>query len=401
MNKKNIFILFFLLFAFLFTPILTHAEDQSIDELNRKIDEYITKLNELGKSKNTLANQIKIIDSKVQLTILQISQTEASIKLLEKEISNLTVKIDQLDKYLDQLSSVYIKEVNQNYKLEKRVPPFAYLLTKKFNEYLQQQKYITALQKNSQTNLINMETTRTNFDIQKAEKTKKQDELEVLKKKLSTQQSDLNKQKSAKNNLLESTKNDEKKYQQLLTEAQNQLRSLKAFSSSAGGSSCLSSFPGVGSDGFFFSQRDPAWCQRFIGNSQDTIGEVGCYISSISMVFNKIANNNKNISPLIYASDPSKFSLNTAYAKNPIPPSGYIYKQTSYSSSIVDEELKNGRYVIVQIKMTGTVSGMHFVVIISGSGGNYKIHDPWYGADQNFSDHYSLSSIMSLRLITK
>ena len=47
------------------------------------------------------------------------------------------------------------------------------------------------------------------------------------------------------------------------------------------------------------------------------------------------------------------------------------------------------------------VAGMHFIVIISGSNGNYKIHDPWFGADLNFSDRYSPALVMSLRLITK
>jgi hypothetical protein len=84
----------------------------------------------------------------------------------------------------------------------------------------------------------------------------------------------------------------------------------------------------------------------------------------------------------------------------PSPPSGYTYKQVSYSSSTVDKEINAGRYVIAQVRMS-TVVGMHFIVIISGSNGNYKIHDPWFGPDQNFSDRYSTGLIMSLRLITK
>ncbi|MFA6007156.1 MAG: hypothetical protein WC784_00735 [Candidatus Shapirobacteria bacterium] len=48
-----------------------------------------------------------------------------------------------------------------------------------------------------------------------------------------------------------------------------------------------------------------------------------------------------------------------------------------------------------------SIYGMHFVVIINGSNGNYKIHDPWFGADQDLNSRYSTGSIMSLRLITK
>ena len=182
----------------------------------------------------------------------------------------------------------------------------------------------------------------------------------------------------------------------LLT-AQKQLAALKSFSSSAGGSSCLSSSPGGGSDGNFYSQRDPRWCKQFIGNSSDTIGEVGCYLSSIAMAYKKLGS---DISPSAYAANASNFVLNSAWMGSPSPPSGYNYKQTSYSVSALDNELKTGRYVIAQMRMS-TIVGMHFVVIISGSNGNYKIHDPWFGADQNFSDRYSILGIMSLRLITK
>lgn len=395
MIKKIVLLLAFICLSFFCIPTIKANESE---DLQNKISEYTKKLNELGNAKNTLANQIQIINSQVELTLLKITQTENSIKNLEKEIANLTTEIGKLDVNLNQLSSVYVLQIVQNYKLEKKIPPFAYLISSKLNNFLAQYKYVSNAQKASQNSLVKLETVRSNYDAQKTAKATKQAEMETLKKTLASQKISLNSQKIAKNNLLDATKNDEKKYQQLLTEAQNQLRQLKSFSSSAGGDSCLSSSPGSGSDGNFYSQRDPAWCKQFMGNSQDTIGEVGCYISSISMVFKKLGS---GTTPSVYAADPSRFTLNTAYAKIPSPPSGYQYQQVGYSASTVDKELSSGRYVIVQVRMSGSVSGMHFIVIISGSNGNYKIHDPWYGPDQNFSDHYSLGSIMSLRLFTK
>lgn len=388
----------FLIIIILLSSSRNLLAESTVDELNTKINEYTIKLNELGKSKNTLANQISILNSQVALTLLKINQTELSIKTIETEIIDLTDRIGKLDTSLNQLSLVYIDQVSQNYKLSKRFPITSLFTSGNFNQFLEQFKYLSVIQKNSQETLLNLETARTNFDIQKEQKKQKQVELEALQKKLAEQQSSLAKQKIAKNNLLETTKNDEKRYQQLLTEAQNQLRQFKNFSSTAGGSSCLSSSPGRGNDGLFFSQRDPIWCKQFMGNSRDTIGEVGCYISSISIVFKKLGS---NISPPIYAADPSNFSFNTAYAKVPNPPSDYRYSQVSYSSNTVDNELRSGHYVIAQIRMSGSVSGMHFVVLIGGSNGNYKMHDPWYGPDINFSDHYSTSQILSLRLFNK
>ena len=379
------------------TPTITPTPTIDVSQIQKQIDEYSQKLTELGKAKNTLANQLQQIDYQSNLTQLKITQTEKEVNTLESEIANLTININNLDINLNQLSSVYIYQIVQNYKLEKRTPKFAIFAENNFNDFLNQYKYLTTIQQDSQDTLLKMETTRTSFDMQKTEKEKKQIELEDLKKKLAAQKVSLSKQKDSKNKLMEVTKNDEKKYQQLLAEAQSQLSALKNFSSSAG-SSCLSSSPGVGNDGNFFSQRDPRWCTQRMGNSPDTIGAVGCYISSISMVFKKIG---FSMTPSLYALDPSNFVPPTAYAVNPTPPSGYTYKSVTYSSNTVDNELKSGRYVIAQMRMPGTYAGMHFIVIISGSSGKYKIHDPWYGPDMEFNTHYSTSQIMSLRLITK
>lgn len=392
---KKTFCLLLLISFFFLNPAITSADETT--DLQNKITEYTKKLDELGTAKNTLANQIKILNSQYELTLLKITQTENSIKNLEKEINNLSIEINKLNNQLNELSSLYVLQIIQNYKLQKKVPPFAFLVSSKLNNFLEQYKYISNVQKSSQNSLINMETVRSNYDAQKTAKTKKQQEMENLQKTLATQKTNLNNQKIAKDRLLETTKNDEKKYQQLLTEAQSQLAALKNFSSSAGGNSCLESIPSTGSDGNFYSQRDPRWCKQYIGNSKDTIGSVGCFISSVSMVYKKLGS---DITPSLYAANSSNFWSNTAYMTTPSAPSGYTYKQISYNSSIVDQELKAGRYVIAQMKMSN-IAGMHFIVITSGSNGNYKIHDPWFGADLNFSDRYSASLVMSLRLFTK
>lgn len=381
MFKKTVF-LFLTLLLFLINPVVLHAED---DEAS-----LLKKLEELSKTKNTLSNQIKILNSQYELTLLRITQTENSIKTLDKEINQLTIKIDDLDQKLDKLASIYVVQIIENYKLQKKVPPYAFLFTSKLNTFLEQYKYVANVQQASQNSMINIQTVKTDYDTQKAQKAQKQQEMETLQKTLASQKTSLDNQKIAKNQLLKVTESEYEKVQQ-------QLADLRRFASSAGGNSCLDETPGAGSDGNFYSQRDPRWCKKYIGLSNDTVGEVGCYISSLSMVYKKI---NYDTTPLSYASIASNFWGNTAYMVNPTPPSGYTYKQVSYSSSVVDQELNEGRYVIAQMKMKN-IAGMHFIVIISGSNGNYKIHDPWFGSDQNFSDRYSTSGIMSLRLITK
>lgn len=380
------------LFYFLFHPQIL-ADEQA--DLATRIQEYSNKLDALANTKNTLSKEIFRIDTTYFQTELKIKQTELSIKTLTQEIGVLNQDIAKLDDSINQTTLYLLERIKQSYRLSKKMPPYAFIFSNTFNDYLNQHKYISIVQLNNRQNIEKDETMQQIKKNKKQELSDKQKQLTILGQNLTVQKTSLQSQKAAKNKLLAITNNDEIIYQKRLTEAQNQLSALKNFSSSAGGNSCLSTTPGVGNDGNFYSQRDPGWCSRRMGNSGDTIGAVGCYISSISMVYKKIGS---NITPLIYAQDSSNFFSTTAYAVNPSPPSGYVYRKVVYSSSTVDNEFSAGRYVIAELKMG---SGQHFVVLISGSKGNYKMHDPWYGPDLDFTTHYSTSQIQSLRLITK
>jgi len=403
MTKKIFCLLFFVLATFFIaTPINTFAEDCNPSKCNSDDAGCLEgqkiiceqKVSELGTAKNTLANQIKILTSQYELTQLKITQTENSIKGLEQEINNLSVEIDKLNIQLNDLSQLFVYQTAQNYKNQRKAPLFFFLLNSKLNDFLQQNEYVSSVRQNNQENLIKMGTIKENYDIQKTAKTKKQQDMEILQKTLATQKNTLNSQKIAKDKLLSVTKNDEKYYQNLLISVQNKLAS---FNNSSVG--CLSSSPGGGSDGNFYSQVDPRWCKQYIGmQTKYTIGGAGCYLTSMSMVLKKIGH---DITPSEYASDPTRFT-STADLIAPTPPSGYIYKKINgYNSSVIDKEINENRYVIAQVPMRGSPSGSHFIVLISGSNGNYKIHDPVYGADKEFSKYYSTSSIISLRLITK
>lgn len=222
MVKK--FLILSLLFSLFLNTGIVWAQSQ--EELSKQITEYTQKLYELAKSKDTLNNQIKILDLQVAQTQLKIKQTIATIDTLKKDIVDLSTKIGTLDLSLNDLSAIYIQEVSQNYKLQKRNPFIAILTSASLNDYFESYKYLSIIQKNNQETLINMETTRTNLDLQKQEKAKKQKELEAMEKELAVQQKNLATQKASKVGLLAITKNDELRYQKLKAAAEEELSSL-------------------------------------------------------------------------------------------------------------------------------------------------------------------------------
>jgi peptidoglycan hydrolase CwlO-like protein len=227
MLKKIVLVFSIIAVVFLsHSTFMANAEDEVVTDLQKQINEYSAKLLELAKAKDTLANQIKIIDSQISLTLLKITQTENSIQLLEEDIENLSVRINELDVYLNQLSEAFIAQINQNYKLSKRMIPVSLIFNTNFNYFLSQYKYLATVQHNSRNTLLNMETARTNYDLQKQEKIAKQEQLENLKIKLAEQKNNLTVSRESKNNLLAVTKNDESRYQKLKSAAEAELSAL-------------------------------------------------------------------------------------------------------------------------------------------------------------------------------
>ena len=211
------------LFYFIFhQPILA---DEQADLL--KQDEILTiKLLDLAKTKDSLGKELKIIDINYSQTELKIKQTELSIKILTQEIDILNQDIAKLDNSINQTTLYLLERIKQSYRLSKKMPPYAFIFSHTFNDYLNQHKYISIVQLNNRQNIEKDETMQQIKKNKKQELSNKQEQLSVLEKKLITQKSDLQLQKSNKNKLLQITKNDEAKYQKLKAQVEQELAAI-------------------------------------------------------------------------------------------------------------------------------------------------------------------------------
>lgn len=213
------------LFYFLFHPSVLATEQ---DDLAKQIEEYTVKLYELAKSKDSLSNELAKINATYSQTELKIKQTELSIKTLTQEISILNIDISKLDDNINQTTLYLIERIKQSYRLSKKLPPYAFIFSSSFNDYLNQYKYISVVQLNNRQTIEKDETMQQIKKNKKEELSNKQKQLTVLEQNLVVQRTDLLSQKNAKNKLLAVTKNDEAKYQKLKAQAEQELSSLIA-----------------------------------------------------------------------------------------------------------------------------------------------------------------------------
>ncbi len=217
--KKLLFFFFsFLLLFFLFkNSRLLFANEQ--DDVLKKIAEYQQQIDSLQNQEKTLKQQIALMDSQIKLTGLKIIETQNKIKVLTEEIKTLSVKIVRLEDSLNFISKILLERLAEAYKSSRIDPTVLLFSSRDFSEFVLRYRYLQKLQFHDRELLLSMEKTRTNYDDQKTLKAEAQKSMEKLGKQLAVQKVELNSQVAVRKKLLEETKQDEKKYQQLLAQA--------------------------------------------------------------------------------------------------------------------------------------------------------------------------------------
>jgi hypothetical protein len=195
----------------------------------------------------------------------------------------------------------------------------------------------------------------------------------------------------SKNQLLVETSAKESTYQKLLAAAQAQLQSFSTFAQNAGGSKLLANQTSCDTWGCYYSQRDALWGNIALNGTQYKLASDGCLVTAMAMVMTHYGY--RDVTPVTINSDPNNFAAYyPAYLMLTINVDGV---SATRKTAAIDTTLATGNPVIVGIHAYG---GTHYVVLVSGSKGNYIMRDPYIanGKDISFSASYSVRSIFGI-----
>lgn len=378
------------------SPSFASCED-AVSEAN--VDQIIAdctqKLQDLAGQKKTLSATLSYLNTQITLMKTKIAKTQRDLSVLKSEIDTLTGKIGELSASQDEVLGILSRRVRETYIRSQDNPLYLFFTSSDFPDFISRYKYMRTVQNHDKEILTAMERIRSNYNVQKTDKQQKQDEIKKLSDQLKIQNDKLAAQQREKQQLLEMTKNDERKYQQLLAEAEAQKRAFSRFVVSQGGASILSGQTKCDGWGCYYNQRDSQWGLNFIGDSPLTVATDGCLVSSVAMV---ATHNGKNLNPGDVAAESGGYVPGTALMIHlPFRVKGVQITITAASSSRLDSELAAGHPVIA-----GLYSGPdHFIVIKGKTDNGYIMNDPFLenGADRPLTDKYKVSDITSLRLV--
>jgi peptidoglycan hydrolase CwlO-like protein len=220
--KRKIYILALVFLSFflivgkkgLFTNVSAESEQEKVERLNREIEQYENEISKLKSQATTLSNQIAQYDAQIYLTALKIAQTEEKITLLGG-------RIDQLETSLNSLTTAFNSRVVRTYKMARISQPYLFLMSSNLDSLVSSFHYLQKIQSADRDLLIRLESAQYDYETEKKDQ-------EELQKELEDQRKVLGAQKAAKANLLEQTKNDEQRFQQLLASARAEFEAIQA-----------------------------------------------------------------------------------------------------------------------------------------------------------------------------
>ncbi len=343
----------------------------------------------------TLKQAITIINSKINLAQGQINQTQAQINALEKDINVLDGVLDTVHQSTSELTKIYLARVREAYRRSRIDQTNLIFTAESFSDYFVKLKYLNTVKAKDQLILTELENARQDYDHRKQDKLTKQQEIEKLKAKLESQKKILVQQQKDKQNLLTLTQNDQRKFEEILKQANAQIAAMKGFTS--GATPLSNQTHHLDGWGTYYNQRDSSWFYTTIGNSSEILGRVGCLITSSAMVASHYG---KNLTPADIAHSTNPFYADTAYMVfNSWSVNGVTVSRTAISKDKIDDEINAGRPVIAGLN---TGAGTHFVVLKGKNDHGYIMNDPYMenGYDKPFSDTYSFSQVFRFDKVT-
>ncbi|MBI4098097.1 MAG: peptidoglycan DD-metalloendopeptidase family protein [Candidatus Levybacteria bacterium] len=198
------------------SPTPTPSSSKNLAEIQKQINETQAKISQLQGEEKTLSSQISVIDNQIKLTELKIDSIKQQISDLTLDIDTADKKIDKLEGSLDNLSKVLINRIKETYIIGASSSFQILLSSDSVNDFVKRANYLRIAQAHDKRLIYDTVQAKNDYANQKDIFEDKKTKIESLKAELESYNAQLDKERLGKAQLLEVTKNDEVKFQELL-----------------------------------------------------------------------------------------------------------------------------------------------------------------------------------------
>ncbi len=397
-RKKMLFVIFSTVllisstaFVYAQTSPTPTPDPQQVNDLQKRISELEGKVSELRSQEQTLSSQIGTMDNQIKLTEYRIDATKQQIIDLTLDIDSATKRMDNLEHSLGEVTKTLLNRIVATYQIGSAPPMQILLASNDVSDFVSRANYLRIVQAHDKKLLYDTQQARNDYANQKLIFEDKKKKIEALQVQLEEYSKELDVQKEEKKRLLADTQGSEANYQRLLSEAKAQLAGFSRFAVLQGGASLLGNQTACDDWGCYYNQRDSSWGGSSLNGTQYTLASDGCLVTSMAMIYTHYGH--RGVTPQTINSISSNFaSYYPAYLKFAISADG---ASSNRVHTALDSILSSGHPAVVGISYDGGPISDHFLVIVSGSNGNYVMKDPFTPNGNNipFTSKYPAGSI--------
>jgi len=393
-----------LFLSVLILPLATQGD--FIDDLNKQIQEQEAKRAELERQAweyqqaiNQKQGEIKSLKNQIYIFNARINKLQIEINITEDDVIQTKLEILQLEYGIEETGEDIVKQKENLAKIIQTIAEYDHidellmiLQSDDFSDFFNQLTYLDNLQNGVKEKVDNLKFLKETLHQDKESKEEKKERLETLKEQLDGQKWSLASQRKTKESLLSYTRGEESEYQQMLANIETQKKSLlgdinRLRQQKAAELARLKELQEKppseywASTNWYYRQDDSRWTNTTIGISDSELGNYGCAITSIAMIWKK---NGINITPGQLAKESIFYYDLIVWPKrwgsvscvNCPPP-----HVSSFDWFRLDREIGAGYPVVIFVKAVGRGGGHYVVVHHKTKDGRYVVHDPLFGAN--------------------
>lgn len=403
MRRVTVTAIFLFIFVFIFSPAVQaaaatgslqsqiDANNQVVTLLNQEIARYEAQIKQAGANKKTLQAAIDALNLQRSKVQAQISATQHQINTTQLQIAQLGSSIASAQDSISANQAAIGASIRNLQEMDNQPFVSQVFSSSSLSDIWRDADAMFQMQDAIQNKISILRINEKKLVTSQAASKEKKDSLTLQKTALASQQQTLVATTRSKAQLLVQTQAKEANYQKLLAQAKAELASFSTFAQNAGGSGLLANQTRCDNWGCYYNQRDTLWGNNPLNGTKYALKSDGCLVTSMAMILTHYGY--KDVTPITINSNPSNFAVYyPAYLLYTISVDGIT---ATRKSAAIDATLATGNPVVVGVHAYG---GTHYVVLTSGSRGNYLMRDPYIpnAKDVSFSAHYAIKNIFGI-----
>jgi peptidoglycan hydrolase CwlO-like protein len=202
--------------------------EKQLEEVNKEIAQYEQELAATQKNKQTLQNKINELKKQAEKLNLQIKSTNLSLSYLNVQIDETTASIAKTTDQISQTKANLASLLQTLYQLKQTSFLEILLGTNELSDFFDYANALNSVQSKIQDNINELNDLKVTLDNQNEKLSSDREETQKLLAMQLLQKDDLVNTQSEQSKLLEITKGNEAKYQQMLAESRQKANEIRS-----------------------------------------------------------------------------------------------------------------------------------------------------------------------------